>query len=195
MKTESNPSTFARHRRPESRHPPRYPFSPSPTDALVLLTLTAKIKGSAFVDTRTYTLAVHARTLLSYDSPSHVSSHLLVVPWDAWGPLATRCFDGNGGASDSVVAGQRWFKNGAIRDFCPHRVRAGSAAAGGLELGSSTLAAGRMFACDIESALPYSEISVVKDDGTFTDKAMIDKERMVFLSGVSGVRHCLYYLR
>ena len=93
------------------------------------------------------------------------------------------------------MAGQRWFKNGAIRDFCPHRVRAGSAAAGGLELGSSTLAAGRMFACDIESALPYSEISVVKDDGTFTDKAMIDKERMVFLSGVSGVRHCLYYLR
>jgi hypothetical protein len=117
-----------------------------------------------------------------------MSSHPLVVPWDAWGPLATRCFDGHGGASDAVVAGQRWFKNGAIRDFCPHRVRAAS---GGLGLRSSTLDAGRVFACDIESALPYSEISIAKDDGTFTDEAMIDKERVVFLTGVSGARQCL----
>jgi hypothetical protein len=91
-----------------------------------------------------------------------------------------------------VVAGQRWFKNAAIRDFCPHRVRA---AAAGLGLRSSMLAAGRVFACDIENALPYSEISVAKDDGTFTDEAMIDKERVVFLTGVSGARQCLYYLQ
>ena len=193
VKTESNPSGSATRRR--SRQPPRYPFSPSPTDALVLLTLTAKISGSAFVDTRTYTLATHARTLLSYASPapsplSDVSSIPVLVPWDAWGPLATRCFDGPGGSSDAVVAGQRWFDGGVIRDFCPHRVRA---AAGGVGLGS-TLAAGRVFACDIESTLPYSEISLARDDGTFADDAMIDNERVVFLTkAVSDFRRCLYY--
>ena len=176
VKTESNPSAFATHRR--SRQPPRYPFSPSPTDALALLTLTAKISGSAFVDTRTYTLATHARTLLSYASPSsEVSSFLVLVPWDAWGPLATRCFDGPGGSSDAVVAGQRWFDSGVIRDFCPHRVRA-AAGCPGLR---STLAAGRVFACDIESTLPYSEVSLVRDDGTFADDAVIDKERVDIL--------------
>lgn len=193
MKTESDPSGSATRRR--SRQPPRYPFSPSPTDALVLLTLTAKISGSAFVDTRTYTLATHARTLLSYASPapsplSDVSSIPVLVPWDAWGPLATRCFDGPGGSSDAVVAGQRWFDGRVIRDFCLHRVRA---AAGGVGLGS-TLAAGRVFACDIESTLPYSEISLARDDGTFADDAMIDNERVVFLTkAVSDFRRCLYY--
>ena len=176
LKTESNPSALTTHR--PTRQPPRHPFSPSPTSALVLITLTAKIRGSAFVDTRTYTLAVHARTLLSYASRG--SGH--PVPWDAWGPPATRCFDGHGGSS-SVVAGQRWFKCGAIRDFCPHRVRAAGTSSLGLR--SSTLDAGSVFACDIESALPYSETSLTKNDGTFADDAMIDKERVVLLNGVS----------
>ncbi|KAI0272224.1 hypothetical protein BGY98DRAFT_1099844 [Russula aff. rugulosa BPL654] len=100
LKTESNPSKSTAHphpsRRSTLRPPPRHSFSPSPTKDLVLLTLTAKIVGSAFVDTRTYTLAVHARTLLSYASPSsHVSRSSLPpkVPWDTWGLLATRCFE------------------------------------------------------------------------------------------------------
>jgi hypothetical protein len=76
LKPESNPSKSTVHpspsRRPR-RPPPRHSFSPSSTEA-VLLTLTAKITGSAFVDTQTYTLAVHARTLLSYASPSSHAS-------------------------------------------------------------------------------------------------------------------------
>ena len=67
------------------------------------------------------------------------------------------------------------------------------AAAGCLGL-RSTLAAGRVFACDIESTLPYSEVSLARDDGTFADDAVIDKERVVFFTkAVSDFRRCLYY--
>jgi hypothetical protein len=93
-----------------------------------------------------------------------------------------------------VVAGQRWFdaKSGAIRDFCPYRMRRAPTLAAGIgdslvELGSTTLAAGRVFACDIESALPYSEITLEKDgsDSSFVvEDVMIDMERVVFLTEV-----------
>ena len=201
LKTESNPSKSTAHphpsRRSTLRPPPRHSFRPSPTKDLVLLTLTAKIVGSAFVDTRTYTLAVHARTLLSYASPSsHVSRSSLppTVPWDTWGLLATRCFEAPTSSSSVVAAGQRWLdlKRGAIRDFCPHQVRRAPATDTGghplVGLRSSTLPAGRIFACDIESALPYCEILLEKDDsdGSFVvEDAMIDMEKVVFLTGVS----------
>jgi hypothetical protein len=208
LKTESsNPSKSNTHpsRRSSRRPPPRHSFSPSPTEALVLLTLTAKITGSAFVDIRTYILAVHARTLLSYASPSlHASQSNLppAVPWDTWGLLATRCFEGptssSSESSSVVVAGQRWLdiKCGIIRDFCPYRVRRAPATTTGTSnplvgLRSSTLPAGRVFACDIESALPYCEISLEKDDdsdSSLVEDAMIDMERVVFLTGVSGLR-------
>ena len=58
-------------------------------------------------------------------------------------------------------------------------------------LRSSTLPAGRIFACDIASALPYREISLEKDgsDGSLVvADAMIDMERVVVvLTGVSGL--------
>ncbi len=207
LKTESNPraSTVLPGQR-SCRPPPRHPFRPSPAEALVLLTLTAKLTGSAFLDMRTYTLAIHARTLLSYafESPSS-SSHAsrsslpLVVPWVAWGIPTTRCFEEytrlSFESSAVVVAGQRWFdaKSGAIRDFCPYRMRRAPALAAGIsnslvELRSTVLAAGRVFACDIESTLPYSEITLEKDgsDNAFmVEDVMIDMDRVVFLTEVS----------
>ena len=59
----------------------------------------------------------------------------------------------------------------------------------------STLAGGRVFACDIESALPYSEISLAKSDGAFGDDAMIDKERVVLLTGLSDSVDSVFTLR
>ena len=179
VKTENNnlgaskSATYQQSRRP----PPRYPFSPSQSDALVLLTLTAKINGSVFVYKRTYALAVHARTLLSHatSSLSHISN--VAVPWDAWGPLVTRCFDGLPGPS-SVVAGQRWFERGIIRDFCPRRVRATGAS--GIAQ-RSTLLAGLVFVRDVESTLPYSEISLAEYDGILMEDVLIDSERIVFV--------------
>lgn len=175
-------ATYRQSRRP----PPRYPFRPSPSDALVLLTLTTKINGSAFVYKRTYTLAVHVRTLLSHatseSSVPHVSN--VAVPWDAWGPPVTRCFDGLPGPS-SAVAGQRWFERGIIRDFCPRRaVRA--TGAGGTAQPRSTLLAGRVFMRDVEGTLPYSEISLAEYDDTLMEDVLIDSERVIsFVDGTS----------
>ena len=211
IETENNHSKSTTHpRRRPHRPPPRYSFSPSPTESLVLLTLTAKITTSALMDMprRTYTLAMHARTLLSYASPSSQASrlsHPLVVPWGTWGLLATRCFEGPSRSSPSmvVVAGQRWLdiKCGVIRDFCPHHVRRARRAAGTTNhlvgLRSSTLAAGRVFECDIESALPYCEIPLEKDasDSSFVaEDAMIDLERVVLLTTVSGLNRHLFLL-
>ncbi len=50
------------------------------------------------------------------------------------------------------------------------------------------LPAGRVFACNIESSLPYSEILLEKDDSDssfMVEDAMIDMERVMFLTGVS----------
>ena len=214
LKTERYTSKSTAHlpSRPSRRRPPpRHSFSTSPTEALVVLTLTAKITGSAFVDMRTYSLAVHARTLLSYASSSSDgasrSSPPPAVPWDTWGLLSTRCFEGptNSSSCAVAVAGQRWLdiKCGAIREFCPHHAvrRAPTTAADTgnplVGLRSSTLPAGRVFACDIESALPCCEISLEKDDSDSSfvvEDAMIDMERVVFLTGVSGLRRHLFPL-
>jgi len=50
------------------------------------------------------------------------------------------------------------------------------------------LPAGRVFACKIESSLPYSEILLEKDDSDssfMVEDTMIDMERVMFLTGVS----------
>lgn len=189
VKTENNDpgasklATYRRSRRP----PPRYPFRPSQSDALVLLTLTTKINGSAFVYKRTYTLAVHARTLLSHATSEPSLPHIpnVAVPWDAWGPPVTRCFDGLPGPS-SALAGQRWFERGITRDFCPRRVRAMGASGTAQR---NTLLAGRVFMRDVESTLPYSETSLAEYDGILVEDVLIDSERiMFFVKGTSSPR-------
>ena len=164
--------------RPQTRPPPRQPFCPSQDDTLVLLTLSARLSGSSFVRMKTYTLAMQTSTLLSYaERGRSPDSSDLVVPWDAWGPLSSRCFDGYGGNSTTVVAGQRWISRGVIRDFCPRRVRASR----GITQ-RSTLPADRVFARDVESALPYHEVSIKGDGGDALEyDALIDSERIMFL--------------
>jgi hypothetical protein len=171
-KTEYHTSALGVHR--QTRPPPRHPFTPLQDDTLVLLTLSARISGSAFVRMKTYTLAAQANTLLSY---AECDSFGLVVPWDAWGPLSSRCFDGHSGKSTSVVAGQRWIARGVVRDFCPRRVRASR---GIMQL--CTLPADRVFARDVESALPYHEVSLVGNEGDALEyDALLDSERIMFL--------------
>lgn len=174
LKTEHHTSALDIHR--QTRPPPRHPFSPSQDDTLVLLTLTARISGSAFVEMRTYTLATQASTFLSYAECHPPDSSGVAVPWDVWGPLSSRCFDGHSGKSTAVVAGQRWITRGAIRDFCPRRVRASSGVTQ-----RSTLPANRVFARDVESALPYHEVSLVGNEGALVYDALIDCERIMLL--------------
>ncbi|KAH9028720.1 hypothetical protein EDB84DRAFT_260872 [Lactarius hengduanensis] len=109
-KTEFHTSAIDVHQ--HTRPPPRHTFSPSQDDTLVLLALSARISGSAFVEMKTYTLATQASTLLSYAECRSQDSSGLVVPWDAWGPSSSRCFDAPSGKSTAAVAGQRWIAQG-----------------------------------------------------------------------------------
>lgn len=174
-KTELHTSAIDTHQ--HTRPPPRHPFSPSQDDTLVLLALSARISGSAFVGMKTYTLATQASTLLSYAECRSQDSSGLVVPWDAWGPPSSRCFDGHSGKSTAAVAGQRWIAQGAIRDFCPRRVRASS---NGITL-RRKMPADRVFARDVESALPYHEVSLAGNEGALVHDALLDSERIMFL--------------
>jgi hypothetical protein len=129
---------------------------------------------------RTYTLVMHARTLLSYTSPSEPPrTPSLIAPWGVWGPQATRCFDGHSGATSAVAMCQRWFKCGTIRDFSPVRVRG----AGSGFTSRSKLLANGAFTHDIESALPYHEVQVVLENNNdlLVDDALIDKKRVMFI--------------
>ena len=182
-KTEHHTNALDVHR--QKRPPPRYPFTPSQDDTLVLLTLSARTSGSSFVWMKTYMLAMQAKTLLSYADCRSPDPPGRVVPWDEWGPRSSRCFDGRSGKSTAVVAGQRWIARGAVRDFCPRRVRA----SGGITQ-RCTLPADRVFACDIESALPYHEVPLVGNEGDALEyDALIDGERMMFLvPDVSAIR-------
>ena len=200
-KTENNPTPTDVHHCGPSRPPPRYPFSPSQADSLVLLTLSARISGPPFARTQTYTLVTHTRTLLSYASPSSSSSvdpstGLAEVPWDVWGPHATRCFEGHSGTTSAVATGQRWLTRGTIRDFCPRRLRrrwAGDV----VTLSPSSLPDNCVFAHDIVSALPYREVRLAteNDNGVLLDDALIDRERVTFfVPGVSSVVLDIYFL-
>ncbi|KAI9439214.1 hypothetical protein H4582DRAFT_124341 [Lactarius indigo] len=173
-KTEHHTSVVDTHR--QTRPPPRYPFSPSQDDTLVLLSLSARISGSAFVGMKTYTLATQASTLLSFANCRSQDSSCLVVPWDAWGPLSSRCFDGHSGKSAAVVAGQRWIAQGAIRDFCPRRVRASNGI-----IQRSKIPADRVFARNVETALPYHEVSLGGNEGAIMYDALVDSERIMLL--------------
>lgn len=173
-KSERHTGTLDIHQ--QTRPPPRHPFSPSQDDALVLLTLSVRTYRSDFVANKTYTLATLASTLLSFAECRSPDKSGFVVPWDAWGPVSSRCFRGSSGISTGVVAAQRWIVHGAIRDFCPRRVRASSSIAQ-----HSTLLADDMFTRDIESMLPYHEVSLVGNEGEIVYyDAIIDSDRIMF---------------
>jgi hypothetical protein len=173
-KSECHTGTLDIHQ--QTRPPPRHPFSPSQVDALVLFTFSVRIYDTNFVGNTTYTLATQASTLLSYAECRSPDESGLVVPWYAWGPVSSRCFRGFSGISTAVVAAQRWIVRGAIRDFCPRRVHASSIIAK-----RSILWADRVFTHDIESMLPYHEVSLVGNDGKIVyNDAIIDSDRIMF---------------
>jgi len=70
-------------------------------------------------------------------------------------------------------------------------VRAAGAGAGAhIVRSTSTLAAGRFFERDVESALPFSETAFAGNEDALVDNdndnVLIDGEKVIFVSGVSG---------
>ena len=170
------------------------------------------------------TFIVHRRALLTLIPPVHRACipfssalepppTLVRVPWSAWGPAATRWFEGDDSSMGRIMktAGQRAVTLEdsmpapiIVRDFNPYAVRAvrAIAAASGqsqqgnwseqlpngnrmtLKVEDSVIPVGLIFEEDVRSSLPYIEI--VTQDEYHYDRAMIDDQRILCLKVRSG---------
>jgi hypothetical protein len=193
--------------------PSNRPFRDKSEDAIILFSM--DIYGFNLLR---FTLIVHRRMLLDHIPAVHRASEpfcsipehsLGTLPWEAWGPSATRWFK-----SDSVsvhwittTAGQRavTMEDGAstpiiVRDFNPYAVRsarARAAACGNLQqrcdwseklpngntmtlkVDDSVFAAGSVFKNEVRSSLPYVE--VVTREKYHYGGVLIDEERILGL--------------
>ena len=165
------------------------------------------------------TFIVHRRALLTHIPAAHRTCVPLCstpepiptpvhVPWSAWGPPATRWFEGERTTTAWIMrtAGQRVvaLKEGTptsiiVRDFNPYAVRAACALAAvsgqlqqgnwsmrhlngnrmTLNVGDSVLNAGFIFEEDVRSSLPYVEVMTERE--YHYKRAMIDDQRILGL--------------
>ncbi|KAF8492164.1 hypothetical protein F5888DRAFT_1731372 [Russula emetica] len=169
---------------------------------------------------RPFTFIVHRRVLLDHIPAAHracapfcstpePAPETVQVPWEAWGPSATRWFESDPASVSwiTTTAGQRavTMEDGAstpiiVRDFNPYAVRSARAraAAGGhlqqqcdwnevlpngntmtLKVDDSVLVAGSVFKDDVRSSLPYVEI-VTREEYHY-EGVLIDEERILGL--------------
>ena len=114
------------------RPPPRFPFRYNPADGIACFILGVgleEIPGASM----TIAIVVHRQVLVELGSAARlpdVSSGTIGqqrVPWDSWGPSATRCLEVPYWRRCSEPIGQRWAMLAhdelVVRDFNPHSVR------------------------------------------------------------------------
>jgi hypothetical protein len=200
--------------------PSNRPFRDKSEDAIILFSIRIHPAQSHFPHMRPFAFIVHRRTLLDHIPAAHRASppfcstpepvpETVQVPWESWGPSATRWFEGDLGSVPLITttAGQRavTMEDGAstpiiVRDFNPYAVRSARAraAAGGqlqqrcnwsedlsngnammLKMDDSVLAAGSVFKDDVRSSLPYVEI-VTREEYRY-EGVLIDEERILGL--------------
>jgi len=197
---------------------PDRPFHDKAEDAIIMFTLFALDNYNGRCQ---FTFIVHRSALLAHIPAAYLecapfcsppeltpAAALVQVPWSAWGPTATRWFEGDLMALNwiTTTAGQRsvTFKGDnttpiIVRDFNPYSVRAARvlATASGkslqgswstqlpngnsmsLKAEDSVIAAGSMFKEDVRSSLPYVEI-VTQTEYEY-DGVLIDEERILGL--------------
>ncbi|KAF8492162.1 hypothetical protein F5888DRAFT_1731366 [Russula emetica] len=197
--------------------PSNRPFRDKAEDAIILFSVLIEdiqIHPGQFhfPQTRPFTFIVHRRALLDHIPAAHRTCALFCstpepapetvqVPWEAWGPSATRWFEGDPASMRwiTTTAGQRavTMEDSAstpiiVRDFNPYAVRSARAraAAGGqlqqqcdwnevLPNGNTVLVAGSVFKDDVRSSLPYVEI-VTREEYHY-EGVLIDEERILGL--------------
>ena len=202
--------------------PPNRPFRDKAEDAVILFRVLTQIHPDGFhiPETRSFTFIVHRRALLDHIPAVHrvcapfcstpeLPFETVQVPWEAWGPSATRWFEGDLASMRwmTTTAGQRnvAMEDGAstpiiVRDFNPYSVcsaRALVAASGRLQqhcdwseelpngnqmtlkVDDNVIAAGSVFKDDVRSSLPYVEIVTLAEYRY--DGVMIDEERILGL--------------
>lgn len=127
-----------------NRPPPRFPFRYNPADGIACFILGVgleEIPGASM----TIAIVVHRHVLVALASAASaaaaaeaedVSSGTTIeeqqrVPWDSWGPPATRCLEVPYWRRCSEPIGQRWAMLAhdelLVRDFNPHSVRRAAA--------------------------------------------------------------------
>ena len=116
-----------------NRPPPRLPFRYNPADGIACFILGVgleEIPGASM----TIAIVVHRQVLVALASAAaaaaDVSAGTIIeqqVPWDSWGPSATRCLEVPYWRRCSEPIGQRWAMLAhdelVVRDFNPHSVR------------------------------------------------------------------------
>lgn len=135
--SEQNP-VFHPSYPPTSRPPPRFPFRYNPADGIACFILGVgleEIPGASM----TIAIVVHRRALVALASAAagagagagagtstSTTDNEQRVPWDSWGPSATRCLEVPYWRRCSGPVGQRWGMLGhdelVLRDFNPHSV-------------------------------------------------------------------------
>ena len=197
------------------------PFRDKADDAIIIFDVSYHPSGHEW-----FTFIVHRRALFAHIPAAHrasapfcsVTDHTPVpvqVPWSAWGPAATRWFEGENTSAAWITrtAGQRavTLENRLptpiiVRDFNPYAVRAARAfmVAGGqshrgnwskrlpngnqmtLKVDDTLLPAGSIFEEDVRSSLPYVE--TVTQNKYHYGGVMIDDERIL------GLEVCFQFL-
>jgi len=126
-----------------NRPPPRFPFRYNPADGIACFILGVgleEIPGASM----TIAIVVHRHVLVALASAGSAASVASAansdasvpvsagtieqrVPWDSWGPSATRCLEVPYWRRCSEPIGQRWAMLAhdelVVRDFNPHNVR------------------------------------------------------------------------
>ena len=124
------------HRRTDTTHPtgrlpPRFPFSCNVADGIVCFVLGVSLEEIPGASV-TIAIVVHRRALVQLataaaGADTGAGEERPAVPWDSWGPSATRCLEVPYWHRCRGPSGQRWgmlaHDELVLHDFNPHNVR------------------------------------------------------------------------
>jgi hypothetical protein len=195
------------------RAPPRFPFRYNPADGIASFVLGVGLEEIPDASI-TIAIVVHRRALVALADYVAVDSEAttpgtneqtLVVPWDSWGPSATRCLEVPYWRRCNGPVGQRWailaHDELVLRNFNPHSVRQTAAQLGAVSLTGTTtsaddtqhengnrtrvvtaptlLTAGLCFRGDVMTHLPYVETRAVCTSTPRWESVLTDGERLL----------------
>jgi len=143
--SEQNP-VFHHTSHVPGRLPPRFPFRYNPADGIACFILGVSLEGIPGAS-MSIAIVVHRRTLVALASEAAAAStssssadtaaddeqqqQQQPVPWDSWGPQATRCLEVPYWRRCGGPVGQRWGilarDDFVLHDFNPHNVRRAAA--------------------------------------------------------------------
>ncbi|KAH9978622.1 hypothetical protein BGW80DRAFT_1280034 [Lactifluus volemus] len=159
------------------RAPPRFPFRYNPADGIASFVLGVGLEEIPDASI-TIAIIVHRRALAT--TPG-TNEQTLVVPWDSWGPSATRCLEVPYWRRCNGPVGQRWailaHDELVLRNFNPHSHENGNRTR--VVTAPTLLTAGLCFRGDVMTHLPYVETRAVCTSTPRWESVLTDGERLL----------------